>query len=124
LGAGRSRIVSLLLTESLLLALGGAVLGAAIAAWGTSLLNTLPPMRVRGIPISFETHVDATTVAFSILLGLVCGLIFGLAPALQSSKVDAQQMLRTGAGTARRSRLRTALMAVEVALASTVLIAS
>jgi predicted permease len=124
LGAGRSRVVSLLLTESLLLALGGAALGAAIAAWGTSLLSTLPPMRVRGIPISFETHVDATTIAFSALLGLACGLVFGLVPSLQLSRVDAQQTLRSGAGSPPRSGVRTALMAVEVALASMVLIAS
>lgn len=123
LGAGRWRIVSLLLAESLLLALGGAVLGAAIAAWGTTMLSALPPMRVRGIPISFETHVDLTTVAFAILLGLGCGLAFGLVPALQLSRIDAQQTLRTGAGAQPRSRLRNALMAVEVALASAVLIA-
>lgn len=123
LGAGRWRIASLLLAESLLLAAVGAALGAAIAAWGTSLLNALPPMRVRGIPISFDTHVDLTTVAFTILLGLACGVVFGLVPALQLSRIDAQQTLRTGAGAQPRSRLRNALMAVEVALASTVLIA-
>ena len=122
LGAGRSRIVSLLLAESLLLAFAGAVLGAAIAAWGTSLLNTLPPA-VRGIPISFETHVDGTTVLFTVLLGLACGLFFGFVPALQLSRVDAQQTLRSGGGSSPRSRLRSALMAVEVALASMVLIA-
>jgi len=123
LGAGRSRIVSLLLSESLLLAAAGAALGAAIAAWGTSLLSTLPPMRVRGIPISFETHVDLMTVAFTTLLGLACGFVFGLVPSLQLSRVDAQQTLRTGAGSPPRSRLRMALMGVEVALASIVLIA-
>ena len=123
LGAGRARIVSLLLSESLLLALAGAALGAAIAAWGTSLLATLPPMRVRGIPISFETHVDTTTVAFTMLLGLACGLVFGLVPSLQLSRIDAKQTLRSGAGSPPRSRLRAALMGVEVALASTVLIA-
>ena len=123
LGAGRSRIVALLLAESLLLALAGAVLGAALAAWGTSLLNSLPPMRVRGIPISFETHADATTFAFALLLGAACGLVFGIAPALQLSRIDAQLTLRTGAGSPPRSRLRTVLMGIEVALASTVLIA-
>jgi putative ABC transport system permease protein len=123
LGAGRSRIVSLLLTESLLLALAGAALGAAIAAWGTNLLNTLPPMRVRGLPISFETHVDATTIAFSMLLGLACGVVFGLVPSLQLSRVDPQTTLRSSAGSPPRSRLRSVLIAVEVALASMVLIA-
>jgi predicted permease len=123
LGASRWRIATLLLSESLVLALGGAALGAAIAAWGTGLLSALPPMRVRGIPISFETHADATTLVFSVLLGLACGVVFGLAPALQLSRIDAQQTLRAAGSAAPRSRLRHALMAVEVALASMVLIA-
>lgn len=124
LGASRWRIVSLLLAESLLLAVAGAALGAAVAIWGTSLLSALPPMHVRGIPISFDTHVDLTTIAFTILLGLACGVVFGVVPALQLSRIDAQQTLRTGAGAQPRSRLRNALMAVEVALASAVLIAA
>jgi predicted permease len=123
LGASRWRVASLLLAESLLLAIAGAALGAALAAWGTGMLSALPPMRVRGIPISFETHVDATTIAFSIALGLACGCVFGLAPALQLARLDAQQTLRTATGAAPRSRLRHALMGVEVALASMVLIA-
>jgi predicted permease len=123
LGASRFRIASLLLAESLLLALFGAALGAAIAAWGTSMLNAMPPMRVRGIPISFETHVDALTLWFSMALGLACGLIFGLAPALQLARAEAQQVLRAGATTPPRSRLRHTLMAAEVALAVMVLIA-
>src|SRR5262245_38869539 len=123
LGAARWRVASLLLAESLLLAIAGAALGAALAAWGTGLLSALPPLRVRGIPISFETHVDAVTLAFSIALGVACGCIFGLAPALQLARLDAQQTLRTAAGSPPRSRLRHALMGVEVALASMVLIA-
>lgn len=123
LGAGRWRVASLLLSESLILATAGAVLGAAIAAWGTGLLGALPPLRVRGIPVSFETHVDAMTLAFSIALGLGCGLVFGLAPALQLSRLDAHQTLRAGAAGQPRSRVRNTLMAVEVALASMVLIA-
>src|SRR6185436_14570070 len=123
LGASRARIVSLLLAESLMLALAGAALGAAIAAWGTSMLAALPPMRVRGIPISFETHVDGTTLAFSMLLGLACGLVFGLVPSIQLSRIDAQQTLRSGAAAPPRGRLRGLLIGVEVALASMVLIA-
>ena len=123
LGASRLSIARLLLAESLLLALGGAALGMSIAAWGTRMLNALPPMRVRGIPISFETHVDGTTLLFSMLLGVACGVIFGVVPAFQLSRIDAQQTLRAGAAGQPRSRLRHALMAIEVALASTVLIA-
>ena len=124
LGAGRWRVAGLLLAENSLLALAGAAAGAAIAVWGTGMLNAMPPLRVRGIPISFETPVDPMTIAFAILLGVGCGLAFGLAPALQLARLDAQSALRAGAATPPRSRLRNTLMAVEVALAVTVLVAA
>ena len=124
LGAGPWRVASLLLMENVLLALLGAALGGAIALWGTTTLSAMPPLRVRGIPISFETHVDATSFAFTLALGLACGLIFGLAPALQLARLDPQLTLRAGASTAPRSRLRNTLMAVEVALAVVVLLAA
>jgi predicted permease len=124
LGAGPWRVASLLLTESLLLAMLGAALGGVIAVWGTTTLSAMPPLRVRGIPISFETHLDATSLAFTIALGLACGLIFGLAPALQLARLDPQMTLRAGASTPSRSRLRNALMGVEVALAVVVLLAA
>jgi predicted permease len=123
LGAGRWRVASLLLTESLVLALAGAALGGAIAWWGTGLLSSMPPMRVRGIPISFDTSLDGLSLAFTIALGLICGLVFGLAPALQLARLDPQTTLRAGASTPPRSALRNGLMAVEVALAVVVLVA-
>mgnify|MGYP000333051522 CR=1 FL=1 len=94
LGAGRWRVASLLLAENSLLALAGAAGGAVIAVWGTRMLNAMPPLRVRGIPVSFETSVDPMTIAFAMLLGVGCGLAFGLAPALQLARLDAQQALR------------------------------
>ena len=124
LGASRWRVASLLLAENALLALAGSALGAAIAAWGTGLLNAMPPLRVRGIPISFETSVDLGSLAFAMALGLGCGLVSGLAPALQLARLDPQHALRSTAATRRRSRLRNALMAVEVGLAVTVLVAA
>ena len=69
LGAVPWRVASLLLTENLPLALLGAALGGAIAIWGTTTLNALPPLRVRGIPISFETHLAAISLAFTAALG-------------------------------------------------------
>jgi predicted permease len=122
LGSGPWRVASLLLTESLVLALAGAALGGAIAWWGTGLLSSMPPMRVRGIPISFETSLDLLSLAFTIALGLGCGFVFGLAPALQLARLDAQSTLRSGAATTPRSALRNTLMAVEVALAVIVLV--
>lgn len=124
LGAPRWRIVSLLLTESVALALLGAAAGAAIAVWGISLMNAMPPLRVRGIPVSFETAVDPAALLFSVLLGLACGLLFGAAPALQVAKCRARHTLRAGSTTPPRSRLRNTLMAIEVALAVMVLVAA
>jgi predicted permease len=122
LGAGRWRVVSLLLTENIILALAGAAMGAALAIWGTSLLSALPPMRVRGIPITFQTSVSGMGLVFAMALGLGCGLIFGIAPALHLARVDPQTTIRAGSSTARRSLMRNGLMAAEVALALIVLV--
>jgi predicted permease len=122
LGAGRWRIASLLLTENLILALLGAALGAAIAAWATDWLRAVPILGA--FPIKFQTGLDGTSLAFAAALGVACGAIFGLVPALQLSGVDPQQALRSGARTAGRSTLRNALMGVEVGLAIVVLLAA
>lgn len=122
LGARRWRVVSLLLTENLVLALLGAALGAAIAVWGTNALRAAP---ITGaFPIRFQTTVDASGLAFAIGLGILCGMVFGLAPALQLSRVLPLRALAAGARMAGRSRMRGALMAAEVALAVVVLIAA
>jgi predicted permease len=124
LGAGRWRVARLLLTESLLLAVVGAALGAAIAVWGTNAMSAAPPLRVRGIPITFHTAVDPTGLLFALGLGLACGVLFGLLPALQFARMEPQEGMRAGAATARPRGLRHALMAIEVALATVVLVAA
>ena len=95
LGAKPWHIGRLLLTESVLLASCGGLVGAALALWGTNALSAVPPMRVRGIPISLLTTVDGTRSRCRHPLGLGCGCLFGLAPALQLARVDPQQ-LRAG----------------------------
>jgi len=122
LGAGRSRVATLLLAENLLLGVLGAVLGAGIAYWGTALLR--PRIVVGGFPISFHAEVDMVGLGLAMLLGIGCGLVFGLPSALQLSRVDPQEALRVGAQGASRNRLRNVLMATEVALAMVVLIAT
>ena len=119
LGAGPARIAGLLLTESVLLALMGAVLALPVAYWGTQAFRTFP---LTGLPIRFETSLDAFGLMFAILLGIGCGLIVGAAPAAQLARIDPLTALRSGARTAGRSRLRNALMAIQVALALVVLI--
>jgi len=121
-GAGRWRIVRLLLIENLILASAGALLGAAIGLWGTDAFRAIPPLRVRGIPIVFHTSFDAATAAAAAALGVGCGLLFGAAPALQLARLDPTLALRTGPNTPARGSLRNALMAAEVAMAVIVLV--
>jgi len=122
LGASRWRVASLLLTENLVLALAGAALGAAIAAWATDAMRAVPI--IGAVPIKFQTSLDAGSLVFAAALGAACGLIFGIAPALQLARVDPQAALRAGARTAGRSGLRNALMGIEVGLALVVLLAA
>src|SRR6185295_7308740 len=92
------------------------------AVWATEALRAVPILGA--FPIKFQTSIDATSLGFAIALGIACGLMFGLAPALQLSRVEPQAAFRSGALTAGRSRLRNALMAVEVGLALVVLLAA
>jgi predicted permease len=122
LGAGRWRIVSLVLSENMLLALLGAGLGVAMAVWGTTALRIAP--MIGAFPIQFQTRVDGLTLAFAILLGVACGLIFSAAPAVHLARLDPQEGLREVSNTPPRSRARKVLMAAEVGLAMVVLIAA
>jgi predicted permease len=122
LGAGRWRIVSLVLSENMLLAVLGASLGAVIAVWGTTALRVAP--MIGAFPILFPTKVDEFTLAFAMLLGAACGLIFSAAPAVHLAQLDVQDGLRSSSNTPPRSRARKVLMGVEVGLAMVVLIAA
>ena len=122
LGAGPRQVIGLLITESVLLGLLGAALGTALAMWGTEALRAVPI--VTAFPIRFQTSVDAIGLAFAAALGVGSGVLFGLAPAIQLSRVDPQAALRAGARAAGRSVMRSALMAIEVALALVVLMAA
>jgi predicted permease len=122
IGAGRWRVVSLLLTENLMLGLLGAALGAAIAVWATNAMHAVPVLGA--VPVRFQTSLDSVSLAFAMGLGALCGLIFGAAPALQLARVDPQAALYAGARAAGRSVLRNALMGVEVGLALLVLLAA
>jgi predicted permease len=119
LGAGPWRVLTLLLTENVLLGALGAILGAAIAVWGTEALRAMPLSGA--LPIRFQTSVGAATVCFAMVLGIGCGLAFGMAPAVQLARVDPLRALRSGARGGGRNRMRNALMGAEVGLALTVL---
>jgi predicted permease len=117
LGAGRGRIVRQLLTESIVLALAGGVLGLVVALLGTRLLLALS----RGqLPQSFNVTIDGRVLLFSLGVSLATGLLFGLVPALRSSAPALQRTLREGArglAGATSHRLRNGLVVGEIALA-------
>jgi putative ABC transport system permease protein len=128
LGASRWRIVRQLLTESLLLGLGGAAIGILLAVWGVDWLTTLlagnsTSFSVR-LPRLGEIRLDATALGFTLAVSLLTSLLFGLAPALAASKPDLNQTLKeSGRGTAGgRRRLRETLVVAELALALVMLI--
>ena len=121
LGAGRAHIARLLLTENLLLAGVGAALGAAIAVWATEAMRAVP--MISAFPIKIQTRIDLVDLGFAMALGVVCGLIFGAAPAWQLARLDPQEALRSGAASAGRSLVRNWIIGLQVALALVVLMA-
>ncbi|HEY9284271.1 MAG TPA: ABC transporter permease [Pyrinomonadaceae bacterium] len=122
LGAGRLRVVRQLLTESAVIALLGGAAGLLVANWGLSFL-----LRVNGdrIPRAHEIALDWRVVAFTAGVSLLTGLVFGLGPAFQISRVDLQDTLkeggRSGAAGTRRG-VRGALVVAEVSLAVVLLV--
>jgi len=123
LGASRLRIIRQLLTESLLVSFIGATLGLVLSLWLTRLLIAISPANT---PRLDQIRPDARLIVFAILLAVVTGLIFGLVPALQASRVDQAEGLKIGsrgnAGGGRSDRLRGLLMAGEIAMSFVLLV--
>jgi len=117
LGASRMRLVRQLLIESVMLSLGGGMVGVFLCA---ALVPTLRALSPGAVPRLSETTVDAGVLLFSLALCLVTGIVFGLIPSLQAARKELQSSLKEGgrgSSEGNRGRLRAGLVVAEVAVA-------
>jgi putative ABC transport system permease protein len=122
LGASRWRLVQQMLTESMLLSFGGGALAVLAAVWGVHGLRLLAPA---DLPRLDQVAVDGPVLAFTVALSVLTGLVFGLAPALQISRVSIEETFReAGRATARMTRHRAAnaLVIGEIAMSLCLLV--
>jgi predicted permease len=121
LGAGQSRLVRQLLTESVLLAIAGGALGLLFAFWGTkALLSRLPV----NLPRAGEIAMDARVLIFTAAVSLLAGIVFGLVPALKTSKPRLHEIMKEGGrgGSGTRHAIHGIYVVAEMALALVLLI--
>jgi predicted permease len=126
MGAGRSRLVRQLLTESTVLSLMGGLAGLLVAYWGRNALWSFrPPFLLDG---SIDLSFDARVLGFTVVISLLTGLVFGIIPAIKASRTDINEVLKvSGRGGAlgwTHNRLRGLLVISEIALALVALVGS
>jgi predicted permease len=124
LGAARSRIVRQLLTESLLLAFMGAVLGTVVGVWTTRLISSIH-LEVADIPVRFDFRFDWRVFSFGIAIALVTGLLVGLAPAWRAARSDFNTVLHEGSRGilgSGKSKFRSVLVVAQVAVSLMLLV--
>jgi putative ABC transport system permease protein len=127
LGAGPGRLVRQLLTESVLLSSAGALLGLLIAVWASDLLVGVLPAELAKY-ITWDTRIDPRTLIFTGAIGLLAGIVSGVAPAFHCARLDMNQLLREGtravSGARGRQRLTALLVVAEVACTIFLLVGS
>jgi putative ABC transport system permease protein len=125
MGAGRARVIRQLLTESVLLSLGGGVLGILLA-WAS--LGPLLKISAGSVPQVLPIELNRWVLVFTFVVSLVTGLVFGLVPALRTAKLDLRETLNEGSRGSTTGpghhRLRGILVASEIALAALLLVGS
>src|SRR5437762_3468436 len=129
LGATRRRLAGQLLTESLLLFLVGGVASLLFASWGMRWIESQIPDHIRGYIVNYgHVELDFSTLMFTLGITLLCGLVFGFAPAFENSRLDVNHTLKETSGqtsgSKRGARLRRIFVAAEIALAVVVLISA
>ena len=129
IGAGRGRLLRQLLTENLVLFLFAGALSVGFALWGVRwIANSIPPQVRNFLPNFGILSLDLSTLVYTFLLALVCGVVFGFAPAFHCWRVDVHDGLKEAAArisaSARATRLKSSLIVLEISLALIVLVAS
>jgi len=121
LGATQKRVVRQLLTESLLLAIAGGLLGLILASWGTQAALAVLP---HALPRAGDVRIDPRVLLFTVGMSILAGVLFGLAPALRTARPDVHETLKEGGrgGTAVRHRAQSIFVVTELALAVVLLI--
>jgi predicted permease len=123
LGAGKGRLIRQMLTESLMLSSGGALVGLVLAFVGTRVLSHLSSV---SIPLLGEVHIDASVLGFTLLIAVATGLVFGLVPALHVRDVKLYDTLKDSTRGSSQGRghgwIRNALVVSEIGLACVLLV--
>jgi len=129
LGGSRWRLVRQLLTESVLVAIAGAIFSLAFAKWAISLIvANMPPEVAKYIPGWDQIRLDGRALVFTLLAGVIAGIIAGVLPAFQGSRLDVNETLKEGGRSSSSSRghhlLRDCLVIAQIALAAILLAGS